>query len=54
MSDYEILEMGAFGDWRAHFTREAGEVFDSFAGADLVDFGYAEDRDWFRDLDRLS
>jgi hypothetical protein len=45
---------GAAGDWRAHFTREAGEVFDSFAGADLVDFGYAEDRDWFRDLDRLS
>ncbi|QYJ03939.1 sulfotransferase domain-containing protein [Nocardioides panacisoli] len=41
---------GAAGDWRRHFTREAGEVFDSFAGADLVDFGYADDRHWYADL----
>lgn len=41
---------GAAGDWRSHFTREAGEVFDSFAGNDLVDFGYATDRTWFHDL----
>lgn len=41
---------GAAGDWRNHFTREAGEVFDSFAGDELVEFGYATDRTWFRDL----
>jgi hypothetical protein len=41
---------GAAGDWRNHFTREAGEVFDSFAGDDLVDFGYATDRTWWQDL----
>ncbi|MBW8751470.1 MAG: sulfotransferase domain-containing protein [Propionibacteriales bacterium] len=38
---------GAAGDWRAHFTREAGEVFDSFAGDELVEFGYEADRTWF-------
>jgi hypothetical protein len=41
---------GASGDWRNHFTREAGEVFDSYAGDALVDFGYADDRTWFHDL----
>jgi hypothetical protein len=41
---------GSAGDWRTHFTREAGEAFDSYAGADLVDFGYADDRSWFHDL----
>jgi hypothetical protein len=41
---------GASGDWRAHFTREAGEVFDSFAGDELIEFGYATDRSWFKDL----
>lgn len=41
---------GESGDWRNHFTKEAGEVFDSYAGAALVDFGYETDRDWFRTL----
>lgn len=41
---------GVAGDWRSHFTAEAGEVFDSYAGADLVEFGYETGRDWYRDL----
>lgn len=41
---------GAAGDWREHFTRQAGEVFDAYAGAELIEFGYAEDRDWFKNL----
>lgn len=41
---------GASGDWRNHFTREAAEVFDSFAGDALIEFGYADDRAWFHDL----
>lgn len=45
-----FLRKGVSGDWRNHFTRDAGEVFDAFAGAELVKFGYAEDRDWFREL----
>jgi hypothetical protein len=46
----EFLRKGVAGDWREHFTREAGEVFDAYAGADLVDFGYESDRDWFSKL----
>lgn len=45
-----FLRKGVSGDWRNHFPREAGEAFDSFAGAELVQFGYADDRDWYRDL----
>lgn len=41
---------GIVGDWRNHFTAEAGEVFDSYAGDALVEFGYEADRDWFRSL----
>jgi hypothetical protein len=45
-----FLRKGVAGDWRTHFCREAGEVFDSFAGAALVELGYAEDRSWWREL----
>jgi hypothetical protein len=41
---------GVSGDWRNHFTPEAGEVFDSYAGDALVELGYETDRDWFRSL----
>lgn len=41
---------GVAGDWRAHFTREAAEAFDAFAGQDLIDFGYESGRDWYDEL----
>lgn len=41
---------GISGDWRNHFSREAGEVFDAVAGDTLVALGYADDRDWYRHL----
>jgi len=41
---------GAAGDWRAHFTREAAEVFDAHAGDELVEFGYEPDRAWVHSL----
>lgn len=41
---------GIAGDWRNYFTRESGEVFDSIAGAELIEFGYEENRDWFAKL----
>jgi hypothetical protein len=37
---------GASEDWRNHFTREAAETFDSYAGQALIDFGYEPDRSW--------
>jgi hypothetical protein len=45
-----FLRKGIAGDWVEHFSREAGEVFDQFAGQDLVDFGYESDRTWWHQL----
>jgi Sulfotransferase domain len=45
-----FLRKGIAGDWVEHFSREAGEVFDQFAGQDLIDFGYATDREWWKQL----
>ncbi len=45
-----FLRKGVVGDWRTHFTREAGEVFDGLAGEVLLDVGYVTDRQWYADL----
>lgn len=44
------LRKGISGDWRSHFGRDAGEVFDAAAGDALVELGYADDRSWWRGL----
>ena len=41
---------GVAGDWRSHFTREAGEIFDEYAGDVLVELGYVDTRDWYEAL----
>ena len=45
-----FLRKGVAGDWVNNFSREAGEVFDSFAGEALVAHGYAENRSWWKEL----
>jgi len=40
------LRKGIIGDWANVFTREAGEVFDAYAGEVLVELGYEPDRSW--------
>lgn len=34
------------GDWRNNFTQEARQVFDYYAGDELILLGYERDRDW--------
>jgi hypothetical protein len=41
-----FLRRGGSGDWRNHFTREAGEMFEARCGASLRALGYAEDGSW--------
>lgn len=41
-----FLRKGIIGDWRHHFTKEAAEIFDHFAGQTLIDLGYEADRSW--------
>jgi len=43
-----FLRKGTAGDWREHFTREACEAFDSYAGHALIEFGFERNRDWVR------
>jgi hypothetical protein len=44
-----FLRKGVVGDWRAHFSREAREVFDRYAGEELILLGYERDRAWVED-----
>jgi hypothetical protein len=41
-----VRRKGVAGDWKNHFTPEAAEVFDHYAGDVLIDLGYVSDRNW--------
>lgn len=45
-----FLRKGTSGDWRHHFSRAAGDVFDHYCGDALIAAGYETDRSW---LDQL-
>lgn len=41
-----FIRKGIVGDWKNAFNKEAREVFDSYAGSELIELGYETDRDW--------
>lgn len=41
-----FIRKGVVGDWRNHFGPEAREVFDRYAGRELVLLGYEQDQTW--------
>jgi hypothetical protein len=45
-----FFRKGIVGDWKNHFTREAGRIFDTHFGDMLVRLGYERDRLWWRAL----
>jgi hypothetical protein len=45
-----FLRKGIAGDWKAHFNRESGRIFDSHFGSTLVQLGYEPDREWWKSL----
>jgi hypothetical protein len=43
-----FLRKGVAGDWDNHFTREASEIFNHYAGHTLIKLGYENDNNWVR------
>ena len=41
-----FLRKGVVGDWRGRLGREAREVFDRYAGDEMILLGYERDRSW--------
>ena len=41
-----FIRKGVVGDWRNQFGREAREVFDRYAGEELILLGYEKDHSW--------
>jgi hypothetical protein len=37
---------GVVGDWKSHFTKKDGTLFDSICGQQLVQLGFESDRSW--------
>lgn len=42
-----FLRKGISGDWKNYFSREACEVFDKYAGDELIKLGYEENHNWY-------
>lgn len=47
-----FVRKGITGDWKNHFTREAAEVFDRYAGEALILAGYEDDHGWIEGVTR--
>ena len=43
---YNFVRKGIVGDWKNHFSREAREIFDHYAGQALIELGYESDHSW--------
>ena len=43
---YSFLRKGIAGDWKNKFSKEAREVFNYFAGKELIRLGYEKDDSW--------
>jgi hypothetical protein len=45
-----FLRKGVPGDWKEKFTREAADVFNGYAGGELIKLGYETDASWVEKL----
>lgn len=51
-SKNSFFRKGIVGDWRNYFSREACQVFDRFAGNELILLGYERDRAWVKGAEK--
>ena len=47
---HSFLRKGVAGDWKNHFSKEARQVFNKFAGRELIKLGYEVDVDIIEEL----
>lgn len=47
----QFLRKGIVGDWQNHFTKKSAQVFNHFAGKELILLGYVTDTTWENDLE---
>jgi len=45
-NELSFLRKGIAGDWKNYFSKEAGQVFNKFAGNELIKLGYEIDDSW--------
>lgn len=48
--DRHFMRKGIVGDWRNYFDREAAKMIDNYLGEYMLEQGYIEYRDWWRDV----
>ena len=46
-----FVRKGIAGDWKNHYGQEAAEVFQKYAGAELIALGYETDANWVEQVD---
>lgn len=49
--DTRAMRKGIVGDWKNHFDRASGRLFDTNFGQELIDLGYEQDRNWWQSLE---
>ncbi|NCO76111.1 MAG: sulfotransferase domain-containing protein [Cyanobacteria bacterium] len=45
-----FLRKGIVGDWKNHFNQESCEIFDHFAGEELITLGYESNHEWVKSM----
>ncbi len=43
---YSFVRKGIAGDWKNYFNKESREIFNYYAGDQLIKLGYEKDRSW--------